>query len=90
MWTLTFDLKPSPISQIYLHGATVALLPPLHEAVPTDRRGLDAEVVWFIQQAGGAAVQQVFLIVAAAAAAEGPRNIPAEETHLNEINVLDG
>lgn len=68
------------ISQIYLHGATVALLPPLHEAVPTDRRGLDAEVVWFIQQAGGAAVQQVLLVVAAAAAAEGPRNIPAEET----------
>lgn len=65
------------VPHIYLQGATVALLPPLPEAVPTDGRGLDAEVVWFIQQAGGAAVQQVFLIVVAAAAAEGARDIPA-------------
>lgn len=66
------------VPHIYLQGATVALLPLLLEAVPTDGRGLDAEVVWFIQEAGGAAVQQVFLIVVAAAAAEGARDIPAE------------
>lgn len=87
--TLTFDLPAfvlgyrKPMSarhapHIYLQGATVALLPLLPEAVPTDGRGLDAEEVWFIQQTGGAAVQQVFLIVVVAAAAEGARDVPAE------------
>lgn len=94
-WTLTFDLPAfvlgysksvlvRHVPHIYLQGATVALLPLLPEAISTDGRGLDAEVVWFIQQAGGAAVQQVFLIVVVAAAAEGARDIPAEGAGLED------
>lgn len=67
---------------VYLHGAAVALLALLHEAVPADGRSLEPEVVWFIQQAGGAALQQEFLVVVPAAAAESPRNVPAEDTHV--------
>lgn len=64
---------------IYLHGAAVALLSLLHEAVAADWRRHHTVVVGFVQQAAGLAVRQVPLVVAAAAAAERPGNIPAEE-----------
>lgn len=64
---------------VYLHGAAVALLSSLHEAVPADWRSHHTLVVRFIQQAAEAAARQVFLIVVVAAATESARNIPAEE-----------
>lgn len=87
--SLTFPPPEDPAGNIYLHGAAVALLPSLQEAVPTDRRSHQAAGARFIQDAAGAAARQVLLIVVGAAAAEGPRNNPAEETHQSPSVQLD-
>lgn len=66
---------------LYLHGATVTLLPSLHEAVPAHSRSIHGLVVWFVQQTAGVAIRQVPFVAVDAAAAEGPRDVPAAEKH---------